>query len=260
MSDLTDLGLSSYEDRAYRALLALGSAAASEVASRADVPTGRIYDVVNGLAARNIVETRPGTDPTVYVPVDPDEAVDRLLDERRRELERRETAYREVADRVRSELAPGPPVDARFWPTTLGGEDAVALWREQAQTATERVRLVVGPPYDAADWETYASEVAPVDRIDGAVDVQVLLAETVLSSVPSDELATIRDVASDVSVRVASGLRLTFDVVDDVEASIDVANPFEPADRLGVVVSRDESLVSTLATAFDRCWGRAEPV
>lgn len=260
MGELTDLGLSSYEERAYRALLALGPAPARTVAERSDVPTGRIYDVLNGLAARDLVGSRTGTEPTRYVPVDPDEAVDRLLAARRRDLERREAEYREIAETVRSELAPVPPIEASFWPTTLGSEAAVTLWEEQARTATDCLRLVVGAPYDAAEWADYAPEVAPAARIDGDVTVRLLLADSVLSTLPDRTLADLRDESMALSIRVAPDVPVTYDVVDDVEVSVDIPDPFDSADRLGVVISREASFVRDLADTFDRAWTAATPV
>lgn len=260
MSGLTDLGLSSYEERAYRALLALGSAPARTVAERADVPTGRIYDVLHSLAARDLVVSRTDREPTRYAPVDPDDAVDRLLAARRRDLERREAEYRETAAAVRSELAPVPPIETRFWSTDLGSEAAVTLWEEQARTATDCLRLVVGAPYDAAAWADYAPEVAPAARIDGDVTVRLLLADPVLSTIPDRALADLRDESMALSIRVGPDIPITYDVVDEVEASIDIPDPFDPTDRLGVVISREESFVREMTERFDRAWEAASPV
>lgn len=260
MSDLTRLGLSSYEDRAYRALLALGPAPARDAAERAEIPTGRIYDVLDGLEGRELVRRRSDESPTRFAAVDPDEAVDRLLAARRRDLERRESEYREAAEAVRSELAPVPPIEASFWPTSLGSEAAVTLWEDQVRTATDRLRFVVGAPYDAADWSEYAREVAPAARIDGDVTVRLLLGDSVLSHVPDRALAELRADVADLAVRVGPDVPFTYDVVDGVEACLDVPAPFDPTERLGVAISREESLVRALADRFDRAWDAAVPV
>lgn len=54
---LQDTGLTQYEAEAYIALLELGSAAATEVASACDVPQARIYDVLRNLEGRGYIET-----------------------------------------------------------------------------------------------------------------------------------------------------------------------------------------------------------
>ncbi|WP_254863948.1 TrmB family transcriptional regulator [Halovivax gelatinilyticus] len=260
MSDLTALGLSSYEERAYRGLLSLGSASASTIAERAGIPTGRIYDVLNGLETRELVTTRPGEEPTIYVPVDPDDAVDRLLRARKRDLDRREAAYEEIAGTVRSQLAPVPPIDANVWTTDLGSEEAVALWEEQARAAEACFRLLVGPPYDEADFEAYVDELTPAARIDDGVDVRVLIADAVYSGLPDDALSSIREAAPGVEIRVGPNYRLTFDVVDDVECYVDLPDPFEPSARFAIAITRDPTVVSDLADRFDAAWEGASPV
>jgi sugar-specific transcriptional regulator TrmB len=124
MSDLGELGLSSYEEKAYRALIALGPATAREVSEASDVPMGRIYDVLNGLDAREVVRTQPSTEPTTYAAVDPAVAIDRLLAERKRELDAKAARYEQVADAVASELAATTPTKSRFWSASLDGEAA----------------------------------------------------------------------------------------------------------------------------------------
>ncbi|PGF14627.1 hypothetical protein CP556_21350 [Natrinema sp. CBA1119] len=79
MPTLRDLGLSSYEEKAYRGLLTLGSGTAEEISGVSDVPMGRIYDVLSSLESQNVVRRQPDHHPRTYVAVEPDRAIDRLL-------------------------------------------------------------------------------------------------------------------------------------------------------------------------------------
>jgi len=153
MSDLGDLGLSSYEEAAYRALLGLGRATASEVAETGDVPKGRVYDVLNGLAARDLVRVHRGSEPRRYAAVDPETAVDRLLAERERELAAERERYADIAEATRTELSETVPVEGQFWEVGVGADDAVAAMREQFDRADDRLWSVVGPPYGESDPE-----------------------------------------------------------------------------------------------------------
>jgi len=80
MESLRDLGLSSYEDRAYRGLLGLGGTAA-DVTAESDVPKGRIYDALGGLESRGLVRVQSDREPKRYAPVEP--AVSRRRSARR---------------------------------------------------------------------------------------------------------------------------------------------------------------------------------
>jgi len=68
MESLRDLGLSSYEDRAYRGLLGLGTGTAADVTAESDVPKGRIYDALGGLESRGLVRVQSDREPKRYAP------------------------------------------------------------------------------------------------------------------------------------------------------------------------------------------------
>nr|WP_240792435.1 helix-turn-helix domain-containing protein [Salarchaeum sp. JOR-1] len=73
MTDLGELGLSSYEGKVYRTLLVTGAATASDLSDASEVPKGRIYDVLNSLNAHQLIRTK-ATDPTRYVAESPETA------------------------------------------------------------------------------------------------------------------------------------------------------------------------------------------
>jgi len=83
---LVALGLTSYEAKAYLALLRRDSSTATDVARIGAIPRQRIYDVVASLVEKGLASRRPGS-PAKYTPVSPKFAVERLLANRREELE-----------------------------------------------------------------------------------------------------------------------------------------------------------------------------
>ncbi len=64
------LGIRGYEGKAYLALLSLGEATAPKIASKAGIPLPRVYDVLDSLASKGLVEVRAGR-PRVYRAVPP---------------------------------------------------------------------------------------------------------------------------------------------------------------------------------------------
>ncbi|WP_226011932.1 TrmB family transcriptional regulator [Halomicrobium salinisoli] len=260
MSDLTDLGLSSYEAHAYRALLSLGPATAREVAEAGDVPMGRIYDVLNGLSGRDLVTARDG-DPTRYVAADPDAATDRLLAERRAELRDRLDRYEAVAASVGEELAPLVPTESQFWSIGLGGEAAATAMREQFERATESIRSVVAAPYDAAAAADYEAEVeAYLERVDEGLEVELLTTPSLVERGPTDRLAAALESAADFALRTTSPIHLTYEVLDDREVYVDVPAPFAAGERVGGVVVRDGDAAAEFETRFREAWADATPV
>jgi len=260
MTELGELGLSSYEETAYRTLLVTGAVSASDLSDASGVPRGRIYDVLNGLEARGLVRTQ-STEPTRYAAVDPERAVDRLLAERTRELASEFERYRSVAASVRSDLLPEPPVDSSFWPGSLGSDEMRAAMRRHVRTARERVRATVGPPYERASWEALQTEVdAFLDGVGDDVRVDLLCSEAVLDVLPESLPEILADREADAAVRTAPTVGLSFDVIDAAAVTLDVPDPLSPADRLGVVGITDAEVAAAFEARFERLWADAEPL
>lgn len=74
ISLLSNLGLTSYEAKAYVALLELGQVNANQVATVAGIPRPKIYETIQSLVDKGLVTVIPTT-PTEYSPIDPDKAI-----------------------------------------------------------------------------------------------------------------------------------------------------------------------------------------
>lgn len=257
MSRLAELGLSAYEEQCYRALLARGPSTARGVSDASGVPMGRVYDVLNGLAARDLVETRRG-EPTQYCAVDPETAADRLLAERERELAEQTARYERLADELDDELAAVPPTESRFWTAPLGSETAVSLTRQVFADATDEVRSAMSHPYVGAPWDRYDVEIAAFDEaLPAEQSVRVLVASSVVDTLPAEVRDAYLD-RGDVTLRVTSDLSVTFDLVDDDRVYLHVPHPLDDGERLGAVELRDDALLARLHDRFERAWEDAE--
>lgn len=257
MSRLAELGLSAYEEKCYRSLLARGPSTARSVADASGVPMGRVYDVLNGLAARDLVSTKP-TEPTRYVAVDPEAAAERLLGERERELAEQAERYERLAAELGDELAAVPPTESRFWTAALGDDAAVTLTRQLFEDAESTVRSAMCQPYAGARWEQYAAEMTTfLDALPGGLVVEALVDASVLDGVPAEVSEDYRN-RDDVEIRVTTALSTTFDLVDDERVFFHVPHPLDDGERLGAVELADDALVERLDDRFERAWGDAE--
>jgi len=260
MTELNELGLSSYEEQVYRTLLVTGAATATELSTASDVPKGRIYDVLNGLEARQLVRTH-ATDPTRYAAVDPSEAVAQLLAERAVELRDEWARYRSIAGTVRSDLLPTPPVDASVWLGRLGGEAMQTALQQHVRTATTAVRAAVGPPYEHAAWETLRREFdAFFDGVADDVTVSLLLSDPLLDVVPDTFPALLRAQAADVRVRVRPTVPVSYDVIDGTVTTVDIPHPRNTAERIGVFAVTADSVVDAFDRQFRQSWDAATPL
>lgn len=260
MTELGELGLSSYEEKAYRTLLVTGAVTAAELSDTSGVPKGRIYDVLNGLEARKLI-WRQSSDPNRYVAVQPETVVDRLLAERAYELKQEWDRYHETAQTVRSNLLPTPPTESSFWLGSLGSDEMSTALQQHMRTAENVVQAAVGPPYEDATWETLQSEVEGF--FDGAntdLSVDLLFSEKVVTVLPDRFPHLIENQSADITVRTIPEIALSFDIVDNVETTIDVLHPVSGNDRVGVIGINDSQVVSEFEQYFQQLWTNAVPL
>jgi sugar-specific transcriptional regulator TrmB len=84
-AQLTSLGLTTYEAKAYLALVRRDSSTAAQVARLAGVPRQRIYDVLATLVEKGLASTRPGQ-VVKYAAIAPELALERLVSDQRERL------------------------------------------------------------------------------------------------------------------------------------------------------------------------------
>src|SRR6185295_5936854 len=90
VAELTQLGLTTYEAKAYLALIRRDSYTAAQVSRQAGLPRQRIYDVLGSLVEKGLASARPG-DVVKYAATPPQLAIARLIETHRnglQELER----------------------------------------------------------------------------------------------------------------------------------------------------------------------------
>jgi len=265
MASLRDLGLSEYEARAYRALLRTGPTTAKDLSRASEVPMGRIYDVLNSLEQHDLVRSQAASRPKKYAAVEPDAALDRLLEEKQRELEARAEQYGEVVDELSTELDAGEPVDGQFWTAAVGGEDATDLLLERIAAAERRMVVVAGAPATGLDLGTIGEQVtAELEAaLDRGVEVRVLLSPETVDALPrsvgrrySAELADNEEFA----VRTTPGVDGTFNVFDGVEVCIEVPHPLSGDEPFAMIDVKDAEFAASVKEQFEPRWNAAEPL
>ena len=259
MTELGELGLSSYEEKVYRTLLVTGAVTAADLSESSGVPKGRIYDVLNGLEARKLIRMH-SNNPKQYVAVQPEIVVDRLLAERTYELKQEWNRYRKRAETIRSNLLPTPPAESSFWLGSLGSEEMSTALQQHMRTAEDFVHAIVGTPYENTTWETLQTEVgAFFDGANADLTVDLLLSEKIVTVLPDRFPRLFNDQSADVTIRTIPEVVLSFDVIDQVETTIDIPHPVAGDDRVGVLGIKDAHVVEEFERYFQHLWATADP-
>jgi len=259
MADLSELGLTTYEDQAYRSLLTLGATTATTLAAESGVPEGRIYDVLSNLEARGMVRSQEASRPKRYVAVEPEVAVDRLAEGQIRELEAQIDRYETVAAEAAEELGSETSVEDRFWTTAIGTDDAVELLFERIDAADSEVIMVADAVPEPLDLGEVGSDL--LDRlaksIDRDVDVSLLVSEDILTEIPRnlfDRAASGPFDANRFTVRTTETLYGSLYLIDNAELCIPVISPIERERVLGLINLKDPSFARELDKRFRMVW------
>ena len=265
MSSLRDLGLSEYEARAYRALLRTGPTTAKDLSRASEVPMGRIYDVLNSLEQHSLVRSQAASRPKKYVAVEPDAALDRLLAEKKQELEAQAEQYETVVEELSTELEAGEPVESGFWTAAVGPEETTDLLLERIAAAERRMIVVAGAPATGFDLGTVGEAVTAEleTALDRGVEIRVLLSPEAVDALPrsvgrrySAELAD----HDEFEVRTVSDVNGTFNVFDGVEVCIEVPHPLSGDEPFAMIDLKDVEFAADVTERFEPRWAEAEPL
>ncbi|USZ67568.1 TrmB family transcriptional regulator [Halorussus salilacus] len=265
MASLRDLGLSEYEARAYRALLDAGPTTAKELSRASDVPMGRIYDVLSSLETHSLVRSQSASRPKKYVAVEPETALDRLLEDKLAELEEQADQYEGIVDDLTDELESAGPVEEQFWTAAVGAEETIDLLVERLDAADQRIVLVAGRSSAQFDLGRVGDLVAEhlEAALDRGVEVSMLMTPTLVETLPpsvGERYAETFADHPDFAVRTTDGLRGTFNLIDSAEVCIEVANPLNPGEPFAMIDLKDPEFAADVREEFAPRWEEAEPL
>lgn len=259
MASLRDLGLSEYEARAYRSLLNTGPTTAKELSRVSDVPMGRIYDILNNIKTYKLVRTQTASRPKKYVAVEPQTALDRLLENKRQELSAKAEQYESIVDSLMDELDSVEPVEDQFWTAAVGPEDTVDLLVERLDAAEDRILMVGGnasPQFDLGDVSDRVLE--HLERaLARDVDISLLMTPDVVRSLSPAVGERYANELSDnpqFEVRTNDDLEGTFNIIDGTEVCIEVTNPLDAERAFAMIDLKDPEYATEVYEKFLTYW------
>jgi len=249
LDHLTSLGLTSYEARAYLALIRRDSSAAAEVSRLSRLPRQRVYDVLTSLVDKGLATTRPGT-PVKYSAADPQVAMQRLLAHHRAELVRLEGA----AEQTAAELTPAYREGQRFtdpleYIEVLRDAAAITARFNELQAAVEReINIFTRPPY----------AVPPAENVEGLKLVRERTARSVYEYSLFDDSGHVEAVRTFVQAgeqaRFVESLPLKLAIMDEAIVVFGLEDPHAGTSGLTLAVVEHPALAQILKIAFMDVW------
>lgn len=263
MAGLRDLGLSAYEVDVYRTLLERGESTAKTLAREADVPLGRVYEIIDALEEKRVVRVQHDTHPKKVTAVEPDVAIDRLVEQCRQQVEAELDRFERAAEAVREEFdRTGVVTGEEFVTTAIGGEEALELLLERYDSASRDLLLAFRePPAASENDDNVATVVETLEQaVERGVTVRILLAEGALAEVPAAQQTHMTEflAENDVDLRISPSLDQTVAVVDDVELCLEERTPTSK-ELFALVNVRDARFARQYRKEMLKLWEAGQP-
>jgi sugar-specific transcriptional regulator TrmB len=246
---LVDLGLTSYEAKAYLALVRRDASAAADVARLARIPRQRIYDVLATLVEKGLASQRPGP-PTKYSADSPEFALERLVLARREEMDRLERASREMIELLAPAFAAGQKErDPLDYIEVLRDRAAInERFGELQEGIQEEILVFTKPPYATPAQENLEGlEVSATHRARSVYEYSALdddaFAEGVRRFIEAGEEA-----------RFVEKLPLKLVIIDETVVMFGMEDPVAGESELTIVVVEHRALAGVLKIAFQAVW------
>jgi HTH-type transcriptional regulator, sugar sensing transcriptional regulator len=251
VAELTQLGLTTYEAKAYVALLGRDSFTAAQVSRQAGLPRQRIYDVLGSLVEKGLASSRPGA-VVKYAAVAPELAVERLVAEHRRALEDLErSAARAVADLGPAYAAGLEHTDPLEYIEVLRDARAINERFGELQASVKNEILVFTKP-------PYASQ--PQENVEGLKVTRSHHARSVYEMRAFDDPAFIagveRFIEAGEEARFVETLPLKLVIIDETIVMFGMQDPVGSGGDLTIMVVEHPSLAQVLKTSFEATWAR----
>ena len=249
VSQLTRLGLTSYEAKAYLTLIRRDSFTAAQVARQSGLPRQRIYDVLGSLVQKGLAVARPGT-VVKYAATPPDLAIDLLLAAHRDSLARMERDAQQMVTDLKPAFEEGQEhTDPLEYIEVLRDRRAINERFAEIQANVKKEILVfTKPPYATP----------PQENVEGLEVIQTHDARSLYEFSVFDDPAVRRGVQRFVEAgeqaRFVPLLPLKLVIVDETIVMFGMEDPVGGSAELTIVVVEHQSLAKVLKTAFDAIW------
>jgi sugar-specific transcriptional regulator TrmB len=245
----TRLGLTSYEAKAYLALIRRDSFTAAQVARQAGLPRQRIYDVLGSLVEKGLASARPGS-VVKYAAVAPELAVDRLIQAHRQELSELESEARAMVDAMMPAFEAGQShTDPLEYIEVLRDRRAInERFAELQSQVKDEILVFTKPPYATP----------PQENVEGQKVARAHKARSLYELSAFDDPSFIAGVRAFVQAgeeaRFVPELPLKLVIIDETIVMFGMEDPVAGSSDLTIVVVEHPSLAQTLKLAFEATW------
>ncbi len=265
MSEIVDqlsaLGFNTYEARAYAVLLKVHNLSASEISKLANIPNGRIYNILQGLIQKGFCLTEPGP-VRKYRAIRPEVAIGQLLEDEKSRLADRHRNLAEVAENLEGVFAKreGMASPLEFIQVLTSRSSQIDKFNELAKSCRKYLRAFCKPPYVIPHTvEDLGKVTKPVDDIlTAGIHVRGLW-EIEKDDIENFIAWILHFENQGEEVRVVDHLPMKSLIVDDNIVMFTLQNSVDKNESTSMVVQHCD-ITQALITLHDMLWEKAMTV
>ena len=249
VDQLARLGLTSYEAKAYLALIRRDSSTAAEAARLAGVPRQRIYDVLASLLEKGLTSTRPGR-VVKYAATAPEQALERLVSDHRERLAELERGAATMLEQLTPAFKAGQDhTDPLEYIEVLRDRRAINERFDELQAGIKHEILVfTKPPYATPPQEELKG--LEVSREHKACSVY----EFSIFDDPETTEGVRRFIEAGEEARFVPELPLKLVIIDETMVMFGMEDPVAGGSEMTIVVVEHPQLAQILKIAFSAVW------
>ena len=246
---LTALGLTTYEAKAYLALLRRGTSTAAETARVAGLPRQRVYDVLGALVERGLASGRPGK-AVKYAATPPDVAIERLIADHRHHVAELERRAASLIEELQPQYEAGQTeTDPLEYIEVLRDRRAInERFAELQRSIRDEILVFTKPPYATP----------PQDNVEGLEVTRKHRVRTVYERSILDDPAMAAGVGRFIELgeegRFVDELPLKLVIIDETIVMFGMEDPVAGSSDLTLLVIEHPSLAQMLKVAFGAVW------
>ena len=249
VAELSQLGLTTYEAKAYVALLGRDSFTAAQVSRQAGLPRQRIYAVLGSLVEKGLASTRPGR-AVKYSATSPEHALESLVAQHRQQLAELERDTASMVDSLTpAYLAGQEHTDPLEYIEVLRDRRAInERFAELEAGIKDEILVFTKPPY-----------ATPVHEHDeGLQVVSSHRARSVYEFSAFDDMrfaeGVRRYIDAGEDARFVAELPLKLVIIDEQIVMFGIEDPVAGSSILTMIVVDHPSLARLLKIAFEAVW------
>jgi sugar-specific transcriptional regulator TrmB len=260
--ELEMFGLSSYEAKAYLALLP-GVKSAKEIVRDSNIPTGRIYDILNSLEDKGLTEKQDSR-PKKFIAKHPKIALKNLIAKKEEYfhlLVERATKLEEKLSQLKRPKAE----EKLFWSIALFSEEN-AFQRLMEKINEAETELLMCVDMQCAGINSNQTEIEDPNRIvksliDRGVKIKILVGgfnNKALTKLYDSSLKQYLPLLSKLEVKITQASVYNFDLIDKEKIILKISNPINPDEYLALLFFWQKKLAIQLREKFLELWNNAK--